>query len=44
MEKDFVELTNEEILEINGGINWLTYGGALLGGWAVGHAIGYTAA
>ena len=40
----FEEMTLEEIQEVDGGIApAIIYGGALLGGWALGHVIGYFA-
>ena len=42
-EQEVLELTEQEMVEINGGAiaQWAPYGGALLAGWFVGHTMGY---
>lgn len=40
----FCELSENELMEVEGGVApWVIYGGALLGGWLLGHVIGYFA-
>ncbi len=42
--KGFSEMSTNEMQEVDGGVApFIIYGGALLGGWAVGHLIGYFA-
>lgn len=44
MHNTFEEISNAEMMEIDGGVApFVIYGGALLGGWALGHLIGYLA-
>ncbi len=44
LENGFEEMTTNETQDIDGGIApIIIYGGALLGGWAIGHVIGYVA-
>ena len=42
MKEEFLELTKEEMEQVDGGVAWIPYGGAILGGFLTGFIVGET--